>query len=258
VDVSVILPTYNERECLTALKPRLDAALLPFRSEVVVVDDDSPDGTGDLVRAAERTGGWRLLARKGRRGLASAVLDGIADSEGEVIVVMDADGSHPPETLPLLIGPLRSGQAEMVLASRFVPGGSDLGLHGARRAVSYLATRLARPLTKVRDPMTGFFALRREILRGAVLTPLGYKIGLEILVKCRPRRVLEVPFVFEGRIAGTSKLGSRQVAAYVRHIGRLYRWRFTGPGRASSTRYPPPRPRTTTDPPAQDSESHRW
>ncbi len=236
MDVSVILPTYNERECLGPLAPRLDAAVHPWPHEVIVVDDDSPDGTGALVRSFGEGRGWRLVTRTGVRGLSGAVLVGFAAAGGRVLVVMDADGSHPPETVPLLVRAILDDGADVAVASRFVPGGSDLGLHGLRRAVSWGATRLARPLTKVRDPMSGFFAVRRELLDGVGLTPVGYKIGLEVLVKCRPTRIREIPFVFGGRIAGTSKLGSRQVIAYVEHIFRLYRWRFLGPGRASRTR----------------------
>lgn len=235
MDVSVVLPTYNERDCLGPLAPRLDSALAPWTHEIIVVDDDSPDGTGELVTELGRRGPWVLRTRRGERGLAGAVLAGFEVARGTVVVVMDADGSHPPETLPALVRAVLGG-ADLALASRFVPGGSDRGLHGIRRAVSWGASRLARPLTNVRDPMSGYFAVRRALLSGVALTPVGYKIGLEVLVKCRPARVTEVPFVFEGRIAGTSKLGSRQVAAYVEHIVRLYRWRFAGPGRASSTR----------------------
>jgi dolichol-phosphate mannosyltransferase len=236
VEVSVILPTYNERECVGPLGPRLDAALRPWSHEVIVVDDDSPDGTAELVRSFGPASGWRLVTRKGVRGLSGAVLVGFSEAIGDVVVVMDADGSHPPETVPSLIRAITEEGADLAIASRFVPGGSDLGLHGLRRAVSWGATRLARPLTKVRDPMSGFFAVRRALLQRVGLTPVGYKIGLEVLVKCRPKRVREVPFVFGGRIAGTSKLGSRQVIAYGEHIFRLYRWRFFGAGRASRTR----------------------
>jgi len=232
----VILPTYNEREALGALKPRLDAVLRPYSSEVLVVDDDSPDGTAEFVRSLGEGSGWRLHLREGSRGLATAVLDGFASARGEVIVVMDADGSHPPETIPRLVEPIRERAAEFSLASRFVPGGSDEGLRGVRRLISWGATAIARPLSPVHDPMSGFFAMRRSVIDGAELAPVGYKIGLEVLVRCRPRPVVEVPFAFVPRLAGTSKLGSRQILGYLRHALRLYRWRFLGPGRASRTR----------------------
>jgi dolichol-phosphate mannosyltransferase len=231
VEVSIILPTLNERQSLESVAPRLESALRGLTYEIVVVDDASTDGTGEFIsRRADR--GWRLLSRPRRLGLASAVVDGISASSAPVVVVMDADGSHPPEKVPELIAPLLEGRAELTLGSRKAPGGSDPGLHGVRRAISWGANVLARPLTPVSDPMSGFFAFDRRILARAVLAPVGYKIGLEVLVKCRPAPVIEVPFHFEERVAGRSKLGSKVIFAYVRHVGRLYLWRARGKGRA--------------------------
>ena len=236
VDLSVILPTYNERPALEALAPRLERSVAPYEAEFLVVDDGSPDGTEAWVRSRGATGRWRLIERGARLGLATAVVAGIEQARGEIVVVMDADGSHPPETIPRLVEPVRSGRAELALASRFVPGGADPGLAGWRRAISWGATELARPLTSVRDPKSGFFATRRELFGRARLAPTGYKIGLEVLVRCRPAPVAEVPFVFAPRLAGESKLGARQIGSYVRHVGRLYLFRAFGGGRASSTR----------------------
>jgi len=137
---------------------------------------------------------------------------------------MDADGSHPPETIPSLVDPVRFGQAELVLASRHLPGASSPGLGGFRRLISTGAALLARPLTPVSDPMSGFFALKRCVAERARLEPTGFKIGLEILVRCRPSPVLEVPFRFGSRLAGSSKLGSGQIVRYLRHLSRLYLW----------------------------------
>ena len=232
--VSVILPTYNERETLRVLAPRLVSALAPYSSEILVVDDDSPDGTGQLVEELARTGPFRRLARRGRLGLASAVLEGFTKAQGRVLVVMDADGSHPPETVPSLIDPILAGRAEFVLASRKLPGGSAPGLRGTRRAISWIASSLARPLTAVSDPMSGFFAVSRPVLDRARLTPLGFKIALEVIVKCKPAPLVEVPFCFESRVAGNSKLDRGQIGGFLRHLWRLYVWRWSG--RASSTR----------------------
>jgi len=244
VDVSVIVPTYRERACLERLDAPLLAALRPFPHEIVVVDDSSPDGTGDWVLERERSGApYRLLSRPQKSGLASAVIDGLRASRGDCLVVMDGDGSHPPELIPELVAPIRGGRAEFVLASRHRPGGSDPGLVGVRRTVSWGATLLSRPLTRVTDPMSGFFALDRRILARGQLAPIGYKIGLEILVKCRPSPVAEVPLVFRPRIAGESKLGAHEFVLYLRHLERLYAWRAHAygrrPGAASSA---PPTP----------------
>jgi dolichol-phosphate mannosyltransferase len=237
VDASVIVPTFNERACLRLIAPRLEAALREYTSEIWVVDDASPDGTAEEVRAREGPGSpWRLLERVGKRGLASAVLDGFGRVRGDIVAVMDADGSHPPELLPHLIEPIRRGRAEFVLASRHVPGGEDRGLAGWRKSLSWGASVLARPITSVRDPMSGYFAVKRSVLGRARLTPIGYKIGLEVLVKCRPKPIQEVPFRFEPRVAGESKLGGGEIANYLRHLARLYVWRGARAGRASSTR----------------------
>lgn len=234
--VSVVVPTFNEREALLRLHPRITASLNGFSAQVLVVDDNSPDGTAELVRSLPPPGRFQVIPRPNRAGLASAVLEGIDHASGEVIVVMDADGSHPPETIPALVAPLLDGPAEFVLASRRAPGGSAPGLTRTRQVISWGARMLSRPLVSISDPMSGFFAFKRSILRRAPLDPVGYKIALEIIVRCRPSPVVEVPFVFAARVAGESKLNSSQIRAYVRHLGRLYRWRLSGAGRAASTR----------------------
>lgn len=224
--VTVILPTYNERASLEALHPRLKAALAPFDAEVLVVDDGSPDGTGEYVRSLERDGGYRLLSRPGRAGLATAVRDGFDHARGDIIVVMDADGSHPPETIPDLVRPVAQGEAELALATRHRPGATVSGLPAYRQVLSAGASLLALPLTGVSDPMSGFFAIHRAVTGRARLAPSGFKICLEILVKCRPRPVVEVPYHFGSRIAGSSKLGSGQIFNYLRHLRRLYAWQL--------------------------------
>lgn len=234
--VSLVLPTYNERECIARIHGRIDEVLRPYAHEIIVVDDSSPDGTADLIRGLAASGPYELLLRPARAGLSSAVLDGCRRAQGEVVCVMDADGSHPPELLPRLIDPVRSGAAEFALASRRVRGGSEEGLPPTRRLISWSASLLAWPLTRVHDPMSGFFAVRRRVLERGPLVPTGFKVGLEILVKCRPFPVIEVPFRFGERLAGESKLGPSTIASYGEHLVRLYRWRFLAGGAASITR----------------------
>jgi dolichol-phosphate mannosyltransferase len=234
--VSVILPTFNERASLGRLYGLLAEALRGVSSEVVVVDDASPDGTASLARSLQDPIPTRVIERRGKKGLASAVEDGFAAAHGDILVVMDADGSHPPAAVPVLIHAVEGGGAEFALGSRWVPGGSAPGLSRGRRLISAGATFLARPLVSVKDPMSGFFAFRRQILSRGRLAPIGYKIGLEVLVKCRPRPVAELPIVFQPRFAGESKLGGAEVGKYALHILRLYGWRLFGSHRASSTR----------------------
>lgn len=236
VEVSVILPTYNERESLEKLYPALAQALTGFPSELIVVDDGSPDGTAEFARSLQSPVPTRVELRPRKLGLASAVIAGFAASSGRTIVVMDADGSHPPESIPTLVRAVAPGKAEFALGSRWVTGGRVTGFSRGRRLLSAGAAALARPLVSVRDPMSGFFAFRREILTRATLAPIGYKIGLEVMVKCRPKPIVEIPIVFRPRIAGESKLGRGEIGEYVRHVGRLYAWRLFGSRRASRTR----------------------
>ncbi len=229
VDATVVVPTYNERETVAPLVRSLERVLtlLPYRTEVLIVDDSSPDGTADVVRRLPTHVPTRVIVREGEKGLASAVIAGIRAARGRACVVMDVDGSHPPDMVPALLDTILERRAEMVLASRYLPGGgTEEGWPWSRRFMSRIATWLARPLTQVRDPMTGFFALDPKLLSRAELSPIGYKIGLEILVRCRPYPILEVPFVFRERKAGRSKMSHLEVLRYTRHLARLYMGRL--------------------------------
>ena len=231
--VSVVLPTYNERSALALFYPTLAPVVAALDGEIVLVDDGSPDGTAAFARTLGPVP-CTVIERPGLRGLASAVLDGMARARSDVLVVMDADGSHPAATVPTLVAAVTTGGAEMALGSRAVPGGRSPGLSAPRRVVSRAARALARPVTAVGDPMSGFFAVRRRVVERERLAPLGYKIALEVIVKGRPTPLVEVPFVFGPRLAGTSKLGRREMVNYVRHVARLYA--FAARRRASRTR----------------------
>lgn len=224
--VSVVLPTYREAASLPHLVPRIAASLATVTSsyEIVVVDDASDDGTADVCRDLTGRHPVRLIVREDERGLATAVLRGFDEATGETLVAMDADLSHPPEVIPTLLACLDGDACEFAIGSRYVPGGSTEEGRGVLRWLnSKAATLLARPLTRAKDPMSGFFALRRETYaRAAPLSPIGYKIGLELIVKCRVRRVREVPIRFLRRRYGRSKLDLRTRLAYLLHLGRLY------------------------------------
>lgn len=226
--VSVVIPTYLEGDNLRDLIPRIGGVLdtIGVRHEIVVVDDASPDDTAGIVAQLSADHPVRLLTRIGERGLATAVVHGIRSTVGEIVVVMDADHSHPPEVIPALLTALDG--VDMAIASRWVRGGGTAdGWGPIRRLNSALATALARSFTSVKDPMTGFFAVRRATIdSGAPLDPIGFKIALEIIVKCDCRTVAEVPFEFQLRAHGRSKLDLGAMLLFVRHLGRLHRFRL--------------------------------
>lgn len=229
--ISIIVPTLNEAENLPLLVPRIAEAMLGRDFEVIVVDDNSRDDTRAVcARLAEHYPVVLHVRDCPKDGLSGAVLTGFGLAKGDVLVVMDADLQHPPETLRALIEPLERGAADFVLGSRHAPGGSVEEKWGVlRRINSRIATLLARPFAGPRttDPMSGFFTLRRATLdRAERLTPLGYKIGLELMCKCRAERVKEVPIHFKARAHGRSKLTLTQQFRYLEHLSRLYDFTF--------------------------------
>ena len=225
--VSVIVPTYREVDNLRPLVERLrvlrEAGL---DLELLIMDDDSRDGSAELIASLDLP--WvALVTRTTDRGLSQAVMDGLIRSRRELAVVMDADLSHPPEKIPELLTALRNG-ADVAVGSRFTEGGSTADDWGPFRWLnSRVATLLALPLTTISDPMSGFFAVRRSTLQaGQEFDPIGYKILLEIIVKCRCRYVFEVPIHFENRRFGQSKLSFAEQLRYFRHLRRLYMFRY--------------------------------
>jgi dolichol-phosphate mannosyltransferase len=226
--ISLVVPTFREVENIPHLVARVEALrnACGLDLELLLVDDDSRDGTEDLLRSLDLP--WvQLVVRKTDRGLSQAVLDGLRRSAGDILIVMDADLSHPPEKIPEMLVALEHG-ADFVVGSRFVKGGStddDWGLF--RWLNSRVATLLALPLTSLEDPMSGFFALRRETFEaGRDFNPVGYKIGLELIVKCRCARLAEIPIHFRDRRLGKSKLSLKEQLRYLKHIRRLYDYRF--------------------------------
>jgi dolichol-phosphate mannosyltransferase len=229
-DVSVIIPTYRERDNLARLLPALFGVFheAGLAGEIIVVDDASDDGTEDLCVILGTVKAVRLITRREERGLATAVVRGLASAQGDICVVMDADFSHPPDAVPKLVSAVRDGRCEMAIGSRYVSGGAvDENWGWFRRANSRVATYLAKGLTRISDPMAGFFAIRRDVFaRAGKLRPLGYKIALELLVRCDCRHVAEVPIRFQDRAIGESKMTVRQQWLYLRHLGRLYAYKL--------------------------------
>jgi dolichol-phosphate mannosyltransferase len=225
-ELSIIVPTLREAMNIPILVKEITTALEPVLSdwEIIIIDDNSRDGTIKICDRLSREGApLKLVVRKNKRGLATAVLDGFAHARAPVFVVMDADLSHPPTSIPLFYKMIQDG-AEFVLGSRYIPGGGTDDRWTVYRLLnSKFASLLARDLTSVSDPMSGFFALPRSLWeRCENLSPVGYKIGLELIVKGRPRNIKEVPIHFRTRMLGESKLSLRQQLFYLNHLRSLY------------------------------------
>jgi dolichol-phosphate mannosyltransferase len=226
---TVVIPTFNERDNIAALLERLEAALPAGDTEIVFVDD-STDDTPDVIRAAAATYPIPITVHhreNGAGGLGGAVVEGMRLARGAWIVVMDADLQHPPEVLPELIDAgLRDG-ADLVIGTRYRGGGNSDGLEdGYRRLISGGSTVVTKTifrtsLLQVSDPMSGLFAVRASSLEVGELQPLGYKILLELVVRNRPGRIVEVPYSFQPRHAGESKSSMAEGVRFLRHLAIL-------------------------------------
>ena len=230
LDVSLIIPTYNERPNITPLVAEITQAMAGLHWEALFVDD-STDGTdAEIARLSLADPRLRLLHRaENHGGLAGAVVDGLSEADGTYVCVIDADLQHPPAMIPLLLAEATRETADLVIASRYLPGGSDGGLAGPLRHMASCAlkytTRLIFPrrLAQVTDPLSGFFLLRRSLVDGVTLQPTGYKILLELLVRCDWQTVRELPYVFQPRAAGNSKADLHQGLRFLGHLGTLAR-----------------------------------
>lgn len=218
--VSIILPTRNEELNIKRILTwgLRDAAVMhspSYKYEAIVVDD-SDDKTAMIAEAF----GARVIKGK-RQGLGQAILDGIEASKGDIVVVMDADGSHNPHAIPGMLRPILEEGADFVVGSRYVKGGGTVGWSLKRKIISRVACLLALPITRVKDATSGFFAFKKSILEKVSLEPTSWKIILEILAKANPTVVKESPIQFEERHAGESKFDRKQMLAYLKHLGKL-------------------------------------
>jgi len=224
--VSVIIPTYNEKDNIVPLVERLSRAFANHQYEILIVDDNSQDGTAEIASTLADKYPVKVMVRTQERGLATAVLYGFKYARGNIIGVMDADLQHPPEINSQLLKAVENG-ADMAVASRYIPGGGCPNWGLSRRIISKGASALAHlflPSTRqVKDPMSGFFMFNRDGIEKTVFNPLGYKILLEMLVMGQFRKVVEVPFIFEDRSTGSSKMKARQQIDYLKHIFSLMR-----------------------------------
>jgi dolichol-phosphate mannosyltransferase len=222
--ISIIIPTYNEKDNIAPLLSRIDKALPGYSYEVLIVDDNSQDGTIEAASELAKRYPVRVLVRRNERGLATAVVHGLKAASGQIIGVMDADLQHPPEVLPDLVKAIQDG-ADMAVASRYIPGGGCPNWGLSRKIISRVAlviSHLLLPSTRaVKDPLAGFFMFRRRNVDPARLKPIGYKISLEVMLIGGFQKVVEVPYIFEDRSAGQSKLNPGQQIDYLRHLFSL-------------------------------------
>lgn len=235
--VSVVIPTYNERENVAPMVRSCRRALAEYDAEVIVVDDDSPDGTWRRVdREFGDADDVRLVRRVDDQGLATAVVEGFDASRNEHLGVIDGDFQHPPGRLPDLVDALQTFRADVAVGSRYLAHGGIEEWSSGRKALSYGATLMTRTLVpdarRLSDPLSGFFAVRRDLVDDVSLSPTGYKILLEILTKCSVDRIAEVPFTFSDRDSGESKATVDEYAKFLNHlVSCSYRTRIHDDGR---------------------------
>jgi dolichol-phosphate mannosyltransferase len=189
--------------------------------ELIIVDDNSPDGTGALADELARRHRITVLHRAGKLGLGTAVIEGFEAATAPVVGVIDADMSHPPGLLPRMFAVMQATGADLVVASRYIPGGGTRNWEKSRLLMSRIACLMARGLTPIRDATSGFFLIRRELARGVRISAGGFKICLELLVRSRPSAVVEVPYVFVGRTAGESKMNFKEAMGYLQQLRSL-------------------------------------
>jgi dolichol-phosphate mannosyltransferase len=233
--LSIVLPTYNESRNIGKMLDSIAETLSSYpAAEIIVVDDNSPDGTAAIASLHAKNISHRykkklhveIIRREGKHGLSSAIVAGVQSATGDLVVVMDGDFSHPPYIIPSIIDALQHSNFDIVVASRYIKGGSISGWPFRRRLISKGATKIAQYglRIEINDPVSGFFAFRRDIINGIRFDAIGYKILLEILVKTKGARVKEIPYTFTDRSKGDSKLNIGTMFDYVRAVMRLYRY----------------------------------
>jgi len=230
--ISILIPTYNEsKNIIDILKSIGEHLPKNILTQTIVIDDNSPDGTGNLVeeyiKNVKKIAGNTIdiIHRRAKQGLSSAILNGIQNATGDTIIVMDSDFSHPPSIIPKMIDVLKQSQCDIVIASRYITGGGIQGWSLKRKLISKVATKIAKKGlgVKQRDPMSGFFAFKRNIINGLKFDAIGYKMLLEILVKTKGATVKEIPYTFTDRKFGSSKLGFSTITDYTKAVWKLFR-----------------------------------
>ena len=219
LSISLITPTYNERENIPLLAEEIFSILEPYPEidlELIVVDDNSPDKTGEVAECLKSQYPVQVIHRPGKLGLGSAVMEGFQLSHRPYLGVIDADLSHDPAILPVLIRQLR--ETDLMIGSRYTPQSIVENWPWYRKRISEVGVFFARQLTGVKDPLSGYFCLRRVVLNDLQLTSSGYKILLEILVKGQYEKVREVPFTFRNRQFSSSKLNMKEYLLFLKQL----------------------------------------
>jgi len=236
-DLTMVVPTYNERDRLAELVQTLfdTTRVSGIELELVIVDDNSPDGTGSIADDLARTHRMVVIHRTGKLGLGTAVVAGFAVASAEVVGVMDADFSHPPSLVPKLLQVFRATGADVVVAGRYIRGGSTPNWPFKRRLLSRLGCLLARPLSPIRDAASGFFLIKRSIARSVTIKAGGFKICLELIVRAWPATLVEIPYRFDDRELGESKMSLREASGYLVQLRDLYKLRFFGASKPRRT-----------------------
>lgn len=226
-DFSIVVPTYQEAKNIPELVKRIAGVDFgPRNFEVIFSDDNSQDGTEEVVRQLAQDYPWlRLIKRQGKKDLSQSVIDGVKEARYPTCITLDADLSHPPEKIPEMLTALENPGTDLVIGSRYVPGGSSDELWPfSRKLFSRSAAMLARVLVAApaKDPLSGYLVFKREkFLSGPPLEPIGWKLGLEFIVKCRCKKIKEVPIHFSERLHGVSKVNVKVGINYIKHLGRL-------------------------------------
>jgi len=221
MDLSITIPTYNEKENIQKLLEKIYKEFKEFKinGEVIIVDDGSPDGTGDIVeKLKNKYKTLQCIHRQGKLGLSSAVLKGFSISKSNILGVMDADLSHPTEKINEMYQTIKKDNFDLVIGSRYIKEGKIEGWGLYRKVLSKGATLLARVFTNVKDPMTGYFFIKKECLEGVEINPKGFKILLEVLIKAKYNRVKEIPIIFINRTEGKSKAGMGEIIYYLENL----------------------------------------
>ncbi len=232
-EISIIVPTYNESKNIRGILENIQKSIPKgIMAETIVVDDNSPDFTAKIAEdyfssiKEKTTHTINVIKRKAKDGLSSAILNGIQQATGNTIVVMDSDFSHPPHIIPKMMDTLRQTSCDIVIASRYVKGGSIQGWPFKRKIMSKIATGIAKKGLgiKLQDPMSGFFLFKKNIIKELKFDAIGYKMLLEILVKTKGVKVQEVPYTFTDRKDGSSKLGVGTIFDYCKSVWILYKY----------------------------------